>query len=37
MEVRFDYRRWMELAQDRVNWLAWVLAMLNLRARLSHC
>jgi hypothetical protein len=29
--------RWMELAQDRVQWLAVVLAVLNLRFLLPQC
>jgi hypothetical protein len=30
-EIYFEDGRWMELAQDRVQWQALVLAVLNLR------
>jgi hypothetical protein len=30
MEIGFDDGRWIELAQDRVQWWALVLAVLNL-------
>jgi hypothetical protein len=34
-KVGCDDGRWMELAQDRVQWQALVLAVLNLRVLLS--
>jgi hypothetical protein len=33
--MNFDDGRWMELAQNRVQWRALVLAMLNLLVMLS--
>jgi len=35
MELGCEDERWMELAQDRVQWQAFVLAVLNLRVLLS--
>jgi hypothetical protein len=35
-EVGCDDGRWMELAQDRVQWLTLVLAVLNLRVLLPE-
>jgi hypothetical protein len=34
METGFEDGRWMELAQDRVQWRALVLAVLNLQVLL---
>jgi hypothetical protein len=34
-EMGCEEERWMELAQDRVQWRALVLAVLNLRILLS--
>jgi hypothetical protein len=36
-EIDCEDRRWMELAADRVQWRALVLAVLNPRALLSRC
>jgi hypothetical protein len=35
-EIGFDDRRWMELAQDRVQWRALVLAVFSLWAQLGE-
>jgi hypothetical protein len=35
-EIGCEVGRWMELAQDRVQWWALVLAMLNLRVLLPE-
>jgi hypothetical protein len=36
-KINCDDGRWMELAQDRVQWRGLVLAVLNLRALLPEC
>jgi hypothetical protein len=36
MEIGCEYGRWMELAQDRLQWHALVLAVLNLRVLLPQ-
>jgi hypothetical protein len=35
-EISYEDGRWMELAQDRVQWRALVLAVLNLRVLLPE-
>jgi hypothetical protein len=37
MEIGYEDGRWMELAQDRVQWRALVLAVLNLGFLLPVC
>jgi hypothetical protein len=37
MEIGYEDEMWMELAQDRVQWQALVLAVLNLRVLLPQC